>query len=461
MTFSGNILIIGAGTVARCVLPLLLRRLAADRSRITVLECDAASPGVAEIRQQGIAVRIQGVTRDNMRAVLGGLASAGDLILDLAFLGTLDVLRWCHEHGVCYINASVEEWESTNAPLSSHYRAIRALTETWRAEPGPTAIVDHGANPGWISHVVKIALDRIAASWLRDRDGSSELRTGITEALHDCAYNRLAQALGVTAIHVSEVDSQVSKKPKRYKEFVNTWSVQGFYEEALAAPELGWGTHEARPPPGGSLVSELPRVLKLEGAGCHTWTRSWVPSGEFTGMLLRHGETFSIAEHLSVVENGAVVYQPTVCYVYLPCAMAVASLIEVGMQHGELQSSHRIMTDEIEAGEDELGCLVVSRDGESWWAGSILSTDQAREHVPHQNATALQVAAGVVAAATWVVRHPDLGVLFPDDLPHWELFLSAAPFLGRFVSQRVDWTPGSAVNCLDLCLNSEPLCRHG
>jgi homospermidine synthase len=45
-------------------------------------------------------------------------------------------------------------------------------------------------------------------------------------------------------IHIAERDTQVSDRPKLPGEFVNTWSVDGFYEEGVAPAEKGWGTHE-------------------------------------------------------------------------------------------------------------------------------------------------------------------------------------------------------------------------
>ena len=77
----------------------------------------------------------------------------------------------------------------------------------------------------------------------------------------------------------------------------------------------------------------------------------------------------------------------------------------------------------------------------SWWTGSVLSIDEARKFVPHQNATTLQVAIGVVAAAMWMVENPNKGVCVPDDLPHREVLATAKPYLGTFVSEAYDWTP--------------------
>ncbi len=40
--------------------------------------------------------------------------------------------------------------------------------------------------------------------------------------------------------------------------------------------------------------------------------RTWVPSGPTLGLVIRHGEAFTITEHLCVKENDQVVYRPTV-----------------------------------------------------------------------------------------------------------------------------------------------------
>ena len=52
-----------------------------------------------------------------------------------------------------------------------------------------------------------------------------------------------------------------------------------------------------------------------------------------------------------------------------------------------------------------------------------------------------QVAAGVMAAAVWATRHPDRGLLEPEDLPHEEILALARPYLGTMAAVRTDWTP--------------------
>jgi len=71
----------------------------------------------------------------------------------------------------------------------------------------------------------------------------------------------------------------------------------------------------------------------------------------------------------------------------------------------------------------------------------MLSIAEARKKVPGVNATAVQVAAGVLAAIVWAVRHPKRGLCLPEDLPHREILEVARPYLGTISSARSDWTP--------------------
>ena len=54
--------------------------------------------------------------------------------------------------------------------------------------------------------------------------------------------------------------------------------------------------------------------------GINTFVASWVPPDHhIVGMVVRHGEAFTITEKLTVWEDGKAVYRPTVHYAYCPC----------------------------------------------------------------------------------------------------------------------------------------------
>ena len=79
---------------------------------------------------------------------------------------------------------------------------------------------------------------------------------------------------------------------------MNTWSIEGFYEEGTAPAEMGWGTHERRSaeertrPVGGPG-----NQIFLAQPGMRTLVHSWVPKGgPIVGMVVRHAESFTISD---------------------------------------------------------------------------------------------------------------------------------------------------------------------
>jgi len=107
--------------------------------------------------------------------------------------------------------------------------------------------------------------------------------------------------------------------------------------------ELGWGTHEYYVPQNAYFHKIGPRnQVCLTSLGIKTWVRSWVPSGEITGMVIRHGEAFGISDRLTLWDNGKAVYRPTVHYVYCPSDVAMNSLHELEMRQYKLQEKQRM-----------------------------------------------------------------------------------------------------------------------
>ncbi len=214
------------------------------------------------------------------------------------------------------------------------------------------------------------------------------------------------------------------------------------WEESISPVELGWGTHERQLPPAAMLPDGGPRnQIILPQMGLNTWVRSWVPHQEIVGMLMAHGESFGLSHALTVYQDGRPIYRPTVNYAYMPSGDSIVSLHELRARNYELHPRTRIPTDEIVAGADVVGALIMGHPFGAWWIGSILSIDEARKKLPGVNATAVQVAAGVLAGTLWAVRNPRAGLCLPEDLPHREILDVAVPYLGQFVSVPSEWTP--------------------
>ncbi len=449
--FRNKILCVGYGSVAQCTLPILFKYIKVPPKNVTVMDFANQAKLLKPWTAKGVRYVRKRVTPENMGSLLGQHLQAGDLLIDLAWnIDCCEILQWCHDRGVLYINTSVELWDPyagapnkhpTERTLYWRHMNIRRMKAGWTAK-GPTAVVEHGANPGLISHFTKQGLIDIAKRVLAEKKATGADAEEIQQLAADRAFNRLAMKLGVKVIHCSERDTQITDRPKEVDEFVNTWSIEGFREEGTTTAEMGWGTHEKELPKLAYEHPEGPRnQICLARMGMNTWVRSWVPDYTIHGMVVRHGEAFTISDALTVWDGKTAVYRPTVHYAYCPCDCAIASLNELRGYDYRLVDNQRIMNDEITTGADILGALLMGHAFNSWWTGSDLSIQQSRKLVPHQNATTMQVAISVVAAACWMIEHPDRGVLVPDDLPHDYILKRSKPYLGRFISKPSDWTP--------------------
>ncbi|OHE80176.1 MAG: homospermidine synthase [Verrucomicrobia bacterium GWF2_62_7] len=449
--FNKKVLFVGYGAVAQCALPILVKQIKMPAKNITVMDFEDRREALRPWTARGVKFARKRVTRDNMGALLGKYLSAGDLLIDLAWnIDCCEILQWCHDNGVLYINTSVELWDPyenakdappTKMTLYWRHMNLRRMTAAW-AKPGPTAVIEHGANPGLISHFTKQGLIDIGKRLLADKKVNGADADEIRQFIKDQKFNRLAMKMGVKVIHCSERDTQITNKPKQVDEFVNTWSVEGFREEGTTTSEMGWGTHEKELPALAYEHTEGPRnQICLARMGMNTWVSSWVPNYCIHGMVVRHGEAFTISDRLTVWENGKAIYRPTVHYAYCPSDSAIVSLNELRGYDYKLQEKQRILNDEITSGADILGALLMGHAYNSWWTGSDLSIEESRKLVPHQNATTMQVAISVIAAATWMIENPAKGVCVPDDLPHEYVLKISKPYLGKWISKSADWTP--------------------
>jgi homospermidine synthase len=441
--FGGPIVMIGFGSIGRGTLPLILRHIACDPARITVI--DPKDDDRAMVEAAGARFVKAAVTRANHRELLlpllrvdGGQAFMVNLSVDVSSTAMMDL---CKDTGALYIDTVVEPWlgHYTDPSLSMAQRTNYALREDVlhlrRSRPGgPTAVSCCGANPGMVSWFVKQALLNLAA------DMNIEVET--PSRREDWAL--LMQRLGVQGIHIAERDTQRARNPKPRGVFVNTWSVEGFISEGLQPAELGWGTHEkALPMEGRRHESGCGAAIYLTRPGAGTRVRSWTPTADSQlGFLVTHNESISIADYFTLRRAGRVAYRPTCHYAYHPCDDAVLSLHELAGRQWRAQESWAILDEaEIVDGIDELGVLLYGHDRNAYWYGSQLSIEETRALAPYQNATGLQVTSAVLAGMVWALENPEAGIVETDEIDFKRCLDVQQPYLGPVIGVYTDWTP--------------------
>ena len=440
--FHNRLVMIGCGTIGQAILPILGKHLDGIYSRITILSADDSGREIAD--HYDITYVQCALHPDNFRATLDTYISEGDLLLNLSVdVSSIEIARYCMSKGALYVDTSIEPWPGVydNPDLSLRDRTnyfmrkdALALAADFGAS-APTAVLDHGANPGLVSHFVKQALTDLNQAIRNDSaiPGTRE------------EWAQLAADLRVSTIQISERDTQASHYPKRQGEFINTWSIEGYVGELIQPAELSFGTAEKRMPAGAAEHEPHCGSLFLQRPSASTFARSWVPScGGFQGMLVTHDEVFSIADYLSIptaAPAAGFAYRPSVMFVYHPCDDALLSALEFEGSGWIMPDARRLLDSDIVKGMDELGVLLAGHDQNAYWFGSQLSVQDARQHVPGANATTLQVVAGAIAAILWAIRNPRRGAVEPEDLDFQDCLAIAQPYLGKLVGKFTGWTP--------------------
>lgn len=440
VTFQGRLVMVGFGSVGQGTLPLLLRHIDMPKDRIFIVTGD--DRGKQEAEHYGISFVVKPLTPDNYKSVLDPLIGKGDFLLNLSVdVSSVALIEFCYAKGALYLDTCIEPWlggytdQSVTPSRRSNYglrESVLALRRKHGAG-GPTIVPTHGANPGLISHWVKQAFVNLA------RDILGETRVPGSRA----EWAQLAQRLGVSVIHCAERDSQVANPGKRRFEFVNTWSVDGFVGEGTQPCELGWGSHERHFPPDGKRHEYgCDAAIYLTRPGASVRVRSWTPTeGPYHGFLITHGEAISISDYYTVRQGEKVAYRPTCHYAYHPCDSTVLSMHEFAGKNWATPQKKRILMDEIYDGVDELGALLMGHARGAYWYGSQLSIHEARKLAPFNNATSLQVAAGVMSGVVWAMEHPQAGILDPDDVDFQRVLELASPYLGNQVGVYSGWSP--------------------
>ncbi|KJH85364.1 hypothetical protein UG46_16710 [Pseudomonas fluorescens] len=441
--FTGHLVFIGFGSIARATLPLLLGQDDIEVQQITVI-----APVIEQniwFKERGIQFVCEALTEQNFVQTLDRFVQPGDFIVNLSVeVSSLAVIAYASDKGALYLDTCVEPWAGgyNDPQLDLSHRTNYALRYQVldlrkRLGRGPTAVVAHGANPGLITHLLKAGLMELAV----------QLGHPLPEAGEGIDWARLCMGLGIKVVHFAERDTQCSQRLKEDDEFVNTWSVHGFISEGSQPAELGWGSHERTWPSFARRHRFGSRnAIYLERPSASVLVKTWTPlGGPCLGMMITHHETASTADLLTVKDQRKLIYRPTLHYAYHPCNDALLSVHELIGRGWQTQTRQRILNGEIDSGGvDALGVLLMGHDWNAYWFGSLLSIDEARALVPFNNATSLQVAAGVLSGIVWAVEHPDRGIVEPEQMDYERVLEIARPYLGTLVGQRTDWTPSGA-----------------
>ena len=430
--FENKIYIIGYGCIGKVLLIMLLRVCNINAENIILIDKQDLKNIFVP---QGVIIKDNlNVTKNNYLKVLYDLKK-NDIIVETCYgVDTLALLKLCQERGASHINSCIDVWDYKSIENSKEYSLYyihHKLDEYNNSllKKNFNSIISMGCNPGNVSIWNKIGINQI---WKQKFN---------TSPPKDKSFADMAYELGIQTIHISERDTQRVNNTKKINEYCNTWSSdsESYYEELLGPVEASWGTHEDPNYNDMNIVADTKNYLIWNKMGAYVNAQSWVPIyGRYIGNIVRHDEAYTIGRCLTIKDK----YNPSVYYVYHPTNEATESVVELKEKNHTPQKNTRLLTSEILEGNDFLGLTYYLKDGSTYFIGSLLDINEAREIYENKyndfvNATNVQVVAGYLSGILSLMKLNEhnitLGLMCPDALPYEKLIISQLPFLGDFV----------------------------
>jgi homospermidine synthase len=128
--------------------------------QIHVICASVDEAGARAIKEFGLSHEVTSLTPANYQTVLKDLKQ-GDFVLNLSVdVSSCDLIKFAKSRGSLYLDTCVEPWaggyasSGTSITGRTNY-ALREQALSLREPGAPTAVITHGANPGFVSHFAK------------------------------------------------------------------------------------------------------------------------------------------------------------------------------------------------------------------------------------------------------------------------------------------------------------------
>lgn len=459
--FDGRIVQFGFGAVGKSFYEKLPREIKFNENNYYVITMDQTEFD-AYVNLGGIVSNflVKEVTRENFVEVFEPYLSSGDLLIDFAdSVGTRDFCAWCAERNVMYINTGETDWPDHWYSIFEENELKNALKEKYAGNSTFNRypiVLQHGNNPGLVSHFVKAAIEYIVnTQFKKDKHLKKLVKEG--------RFNEAAQALGVKMIHVNDIDLQEVKDNYRDNLLFSTWCTDSFWFEMLSEATINIGTHEHIDfQEECNFVNSEKGYLEFKKLAADRKCRTYYPGGEFEGFLVPHEETITIAKGLEVRENDRVVYRPTVLFLYSPCVYArryfqsakVNEYPEVDLNKPQdcenvdgktiirgyvyPQNFEIVYQEKIAAGTEYVGVLLMGDKFDPVWVGNRVESSflyKNKKGSYWQTPTITPVAMSALAAVRWMLKNKEKGgIFFPDDITDYKSIIKTAE---KYISKTI------------------------
>ena len=170
--YTGKIVQFGFGAVGKSFFEKVSKEISFYENRYIVI---TGNPNEFEayINMGGIATNfyVYDVNRENYQEIFGQFLSEGDLLIDFAdAVGTRDICKWCCEHNIMYLNTGEADWPENWYSIFTENILKRKMKQKYQEDKrynNYPIILQHGNNPGLVSHFTKAPIEYIAYKQFR------------------------------------------------------------------------------------------------------------------------------------------------------------------------------------------------------------------------------------------------------------------------------------------------------
>lgn len=459
--FEGRIVQFGFGAVGKSFYEKVGKEIKFHESKYYVITMDKGEFD-AYINLGGLVSNfiVSEVTRENFRQVFEPYLESGDLLIDFAdTVGTGDICQWCAERNIMYINTGEADWPDHWYCIFEENERKNALRLEMSRKDSVNRypiMLQHGNNPGLVSHFVKAAIEYVVnTQFKRDKH--------LKALIKNHKFNEAARELGIRMIHVNDIDLQQVKGTYSDNLLFSTWCTDSFWFEMLSEATANVGTHEQIDfTEECNFVNSEKGFLEFKKLAADKKCRTYYPGGEFEGFLVPHEETITIAKSLEVKEEGRVIYRPTVMFLYSPCTYASsyfegakvndypepdpAKPMDCENENGRTiirgyvypENFEIVYQEKIASGTEYVGILLLGENFRPVWVGNRVETSflyKNKKDSYWQTPTITPVAMSALAAVCWMLKNKEKGgIYFPDDIPDYKYILKIAE---KYISKTI------------------------
>ena len=453
INFENRIIQFGFGAVGKSFFEKVSKEIKFDINKYFVISRDDLEcPFFLELGGKLENFIVADISRENFEKVFSQYLSEGDFLIDFAdSVGTKDFIAWCAKNNIMYLNTGETDWSDNWYNIFEENLKKCKLREDIKCDVNINKypiVLQHGNNPGLVSHFVKAGLEYIVQNqFSKDKK--------IIKLLEEKKFNELARELGLLQIHVNDNDFQVVKAKFDERKLYSSWSIDSFFFEMISNATVNVGTEEIIDyNEDCENIDSKNGFLEFKSYAIDKVGKTYYPKGIFEGYLVPHEETITIAKSLEVKKEDEVIYRPTVMFLYSPCDFAIDYLKKareettlVARINDKVErirgfrypnESQIIYKENIKKGTEYVGVLLLGRNFKPVWIGNrikknFLYKDKKRSY--WQTPTITPVAMSALAACCWMIRNKEKGgIYFPDDIENYKEIIA---FSEKYISKTI------------------------